>query len=60
MAESWFYSLYMVGVTSDLDDFSHLPSFHQMKGNVHAELAAKDGLKIILIFCISRQHAKTS
>lgn len=60
MAESWFYSLYMAEVTSYLDDLSHLSAFHQMKGNVHAELAAKDGLKVIFIFCISRQHAKNN
>lgn len=59
-AESWFCSSYMAEVTINLDDLSHLSAFHQIKGNVSTELAAKDGLKIIFIFCISRQHAKNN
>lgn len=59
-AESWFCSSYMTEVTISLDDLSHLSAFHQIKGNVCIELAAKDDLKIIFIFSITRQHAKNN
>lgn len=51
-AESYFCSLHMAEVTRNLEDFSHLSAFHQIKGNVHAEPAPKDGLKVIFIWCI--------
>lgn len=45
-AESWFCSLHMAEMASNLEDMSHLSAFRQIKGNVHAEPAAIDDLRL--------------
>lgn len=41
-----FCSLHMAETASNLEDVSHLSAFHQIKGNIHAKMAAIEDLRL--------------